>query len=362
MILIGTNEGIYRWSEGAGWPVFHGLQDREVVGLVSPGRGMLTALSASGEVLESENNGMDWRVLPLPEGVERPTTIAADLKTAGVVVASRPMGLYGRRVGAATPRAKPAPVGMGSTMVHRARGLADGATALIAPGRKRVAPTLDAIRLAGWSALPSPPVPKTGVAPEVRALAEVGGSWFAAVGGAGLWRTTDLGKAWVQCEGLPAEVYGVRGVPGRAGQVWSATHEGCRLSVDGGITWEDRSAGLEGARHVRAIEVKPGAPDVLLAGAAPQAPFEIKAASRQGLNFGLYESVNGGKSWTQVLRSFPDVLEYDTITDIRFDPADAENALVALGSGELWVTRNGGFYWGPLARQIRAARVLCAVG
>ena len=33
MILIGTDEGIYRWFEGAGWPVFHSLQDRAILGL-----------------------------------------------------------------------------------------------------------------------------------------------------------------------------------------------------------------------------------------------------------------------------------------------------------------------------------------
>ena len=32
MILIGTEDGIYRWFEGASWPVFHSLQGRRVVG------------------------------------------------------------------------------------------------------------------------------------------------------------------------------------------------------------------------------------------------------------------------------------------------------------------------------------------
>jgi photosystem II stability/assembly factor-like uncharacterized protein len=152
----------------------------------------------------------------------------------------------------------------------------------------------------------------------------------------------------------------VRTAAERPGHVWAATHDGCWFSPDAGASWEDRSAGLEGARHARAIEVKPGAPDTLLAGCAPPAPFET-VAPRQGLNFALYESTNGGKTWAQVKRNFPDVFENDTISDIRYDPAAPENIVVALGSGELWVTRNGGAYWGPLARQIHAAWVLCGV-
>jgi len=76
----------------------------------------------------------------------------------------------------------------------------------------------------------------------------------------------------------------------------------------------------------------------------------------------LYESSNGGKSWAQVKRGFPEDLYHDTITDIRYDPASPDNVIVALGSGELRVSRNAGAYWSPLARQTRSARVLCAVG
>ena len=99
---------------------------------------------------------------------------------------------------------------------------------------------------------------------------------------------------------------------------------------------------------------------VFLAGCAPAAGLDSVAVSPEGLNFGLFESTNGGKSWTQVKKNFPESFGSDTISDIRFDLADPDRTIVALGSGEIWATRNGGAYWGPLARQIRAARVLCA--
>lgn len=357
MIFIGTDEGIYRWLEGAGWPVFHGLQDRSVVGLASPGPGVLVAVDRSGGVWETTDNGLSWCAVPLPEGAGPASVAAVAGLPPTVVVAVEPLGLYQRAVGAPIPRSMeppPAHAGFVPRVAHRARGLAEGATALLAPRRRRVAPDAEAVRLAGWTRLKAPTAPRSTTGPVVRALVEAQGVWFAAVGGAGLWTSGDGGSSWTQCHGLPSEVYAIRPVAGRPGHVWAATDDGCRFSTDSGATWADRSAGLENVRHVRAVDVKPGAPDTLLAGAAPRGQAGGES------NFALYESADGGEKWTQVKKVFPDRLEADAITDIRYDPADPDNAVVALRSGELWATRNDGVYWGPLARQIKAARVLCA--
>ena len=361
MILIGTDEGIYRWIEGAGWPVFHGLQDRSVVGLAASGPGALAVLDRSGDLLETTDNGEHWRLIPIPEGAGRPSGLAAGTPF-GLVLAVKPLGLYRRAFGAPVPKAPvPSATGPGfrPKVVNTGRDLAQRASALLAPGRPRIVADPEAVRLAGWRPLNTPIVPRTTVAPSIRTLAAASGVWFAAVTGAGLWRSGDTGQSWTQCPGLPAEVYALRPVAERPGHVWAATDDGCWFSTDSGATWEDRGAGLENARHARAIEVKPGAPDTLLVGAAPRSAVEGHAVAREGLNFALFESTNGGKSWTHVKRSFPDRLEADAIADIRYDPTAPDHAMVALGSGELWVTRNDGAYWGPLARQIKAARALC---
>ncbi len=146
------------------------------------------------------------------------------------------------------------------------------------------------------------------------------------------------------------------------GRLFAATSDGCWVSDDAGQTWADRSGGLEKARFLSALEVRPGEPDVLLAGVAPREVFAPQAEPAKGLGFSLFESANGGKSWTQVRRGFPELLERDAIADIRHDPTAPENVIVALASGELWVTRNRGAYWGPLARQIRAARASARSG
>jgi hypothetical protein len=357
MILIGTDEGIYRWFEGCGWPIFHSLQDRAIVGLASPGAGLLAAIDREGEILESVNNGQTWDVIPGPEGAggaaAKPTALAVWGEPSTIVLATQPLGLYRRVVGAPLPREATSTGGRAPALLVRARTLARGATARLAP-RGRSAP---ASPTTVWGALGKPEVAKGKVAAAaaIRALALGDGTpplWFVAVRGAGLWRSLDEGTTWQQCPGLPGEVLALRTIPSRPGSVVAATDDGCRISPDGGQTWEDRSAGLEKARYLGAIEVKPDEPDILLAG----------AASAEGMGYALYESTNGGKSWTQVKRSFPEDLHYDVITDIRYDPAAPDNVVVALGSGELWVSRNAGAYWCPLARQTRAARALCAVG
>jgi hypothetical protein len=362
MILIGTDQGIYRWFEGCGWPIFHSLQDRSIVGLASPGRGVLVAVDRSGDLLESTSNGTSWEKVPLPAGAGRPSAMAIQGTPPAIVLATRPLAFYWRVIGEPIPRAaRPAAPG---SWVGRARNFAEGATALVAPRRARQAFDAEAVRLGGWTPLNAPAAPRTSVGPEVTALAALLGDSapvLAAVSGSGLWRSSDAGRSWVEIPGLPKEIHAIREVPGRPSEVWAATADGCRFSADGGQTWEDRSAGLENARQVRAIAAKPGNPSVLLAGAAP-IPGD-KASPDGGLGHTLYESSNAGKTWTPVVkRNFPEGLDYDTISDIRFDPVSPDNVVVALGSGELWVTRNGGAYWEPLARQTRATRVLCAVG
>ncbi|MFO0954623.1 MAG: hypothetical protein U0835_26365 [Isosphaeraceae bacterium] len=350
MILIGTDEGIYRWVEGSGWPVYHGLQDRAVVALATGGPGVLAAADRTGALLESTDTGLTWSDVALPEGAGTPAGFCVGGKGREVVLATRSGAYFRRGVGTPAPRARDLDT---STWVGRARTLAEGATVLLAPKSRRPAATAEAIRLAGWTPTGAP---STTAASSVR-LAWLPGDtpvWLTAAAGAGLSRSTDSGKTWSKVDGLAADVHALRPVPGRPGEVWAATADGCRFSGDAGQTWEDRSSGLEKARNVRAIAVKPDEPATLLAAAAASEPKGPDA---------LYESTNSGKTWAPVVkRNFPVDLTYDTISDIRHDPAAPDCVLIALGSGELWATRNGGAYWGPLARQTKSARVLCGIG
>jgi hypothetical protein len=367
MILIGTDEGIYRWFDGCGWPIFHSLQDRAIVSLGSPGAGLIAAIDRDGQVLESVNNGLDWEVIPGPgaggAAARTPAVLAVWGEPEVLVLVTKPLGFYRRAIGAPVPRPAAPSGAAAQDWIGRARTLAEGATALLAP--RKSAAAARAAQAPAWTALGTPEGAGGGIASEapVRALADGGGTppaWFAAVRGAGIWRSVDAGESWQKCPGLPEDVTALRTLPAKPGTVLAATAEGCRISTDRGQTWEDRSTGLENARYISAIEVKPDNPDILLAGAAPRPPDAAGAAPVKGLRFALYESTNGGKSWAQVKRGFPEDIQHDVITDIRYDPAAPENVIVALSSGELWLSRFDRAYWCPLARQTKAARVLCA--
>ena len=311
MIYIGTDGGIYRWTEGAPWPVFHALQGRRIVALAAPGGGMLAAGDDSGGVWESLNNGLDWRPAPFPAWNKPVGPLAVgggDPPT--FLVATEGSGLYRRAFGAN-----------------------------------------------GWDPVPSPTARTSGPAPKIRSLA-TGPTWFAAVAGEGLWRSADSGATWTRCEGLPAEVFAVRAPLKPAGIVLAGTSEGAWISRDGGNAWEKLGSGLEAVPHVSAIEISPEDPKFLLAGVAPSEPGAGAAAPRDGLAFALHESKDAGKTWARVRRGLPEDLMHDTIVDIRFDPHAPDYGMVALGSGELWRTRTGGDWWEPLARQIKGARVL----
>lgn len=355
MIYIGTDEGIYRWIKGTFWPAFHSLQECAVVSLASPGAGLLAVVDDTGRVWESDNNGLNWAEIPVPEGAGRPLAVALADSAFSILLTTKPLGLYRRVVGAPVPRRPSATLGGAPAFFRNVLS----STALLTRPAKRRGEASDA---EAWTKLKPPPASGQATASSIRTLAVgpgAGGPWYAAVTGAGLWRSEDGGASWQSCPGVPAEVYAIRTAVKPNEIVAVATADGCWVSKDRGQTWEDRSGGLEQARHLRALELDPDDSNTMLAGAAAPAGT---AGAPAGARFSLYESADGGKTWGRVRRGFPEFIEHDTISDIRFDPDATENAIVALESGELWRTNNGGAWWEPIARQIRAARVLCAVG
>ena len=352
MILVGTDDGIYRWFEGGPWLTFHSLQGRSIVGLSAPAPGSLVALDDAGRVFESTDNGQNWRTLPGADSPDRITAVTTVGRPATILAGTRSHTILTRPFDRKDP--KPGgPLGLLSVPLIKKREHAPhgthGATALAeAPSAPE-----------GWTACGAIPAEGPGIG-AARGFIEAGASLFAIVAGSGLWTSTDRGRHWRRIEPLGRDVHALRSVPGTNGLV-AATGDGVRISDDGGITWADRSAGLEGMRHVHSVEVRPDNPSYLLAGVAPSDPDTPGAASRDGLGFALFESKDAGKSWIHVKRGFPARLAYDSIEDMRWDPAAPGYAIISLGSGECWRTRSNGDWWEPISRTTRAARVLCAL-
>lgn len=349
MIYIGTDQGIYRWFHGAPWPIFHSLQEQSVIGIAGAAGGVLAALDTDGNVWESMTNGMEWRRLSRPSGAGRPTALglANGAAPALLLATAGPLGLFRRPVGTAEPmeKAAPPPLAAARRVISYALGTHQGGTATRtrASGRKRP--------VAVWSPVATPSVELAGSLNGARLLLTGEGQqpWLAAVVGSGLWSGAGTDVTWTRCAGLPDEVYAVR----RAGETLVAgTSQGVWISADGGKSWAAKSDGLGDHQTVTAVDLKPGDPRVLLAGAS------VAGVNGAVTRTALFESKDGGAAWKHVTRGFPVDLETDRIVDIRHDPANTDFALVALASGELWKTFTDGFWWEPLARQIHRARVL----
>jgi photosystem II stability/assembly factor-like uncharacterized protein len=314
MIYLGTESGLYRWTLSAPWPVYHSLQGLRVRAVLAGGEGRLTVVDDGGRLLETSNNGETWDAIDLPVGVSDSTAYALGGSPLTMLLASRPMGLFCRP--------------------HGSRW---------------------------WTKLASP-VGDEGTSQTVNALAITSGAspvLLASVVGGGLYRSTDGAKTWAKVAETPATIHTIRTV---GSQVVLGTDQGVYLSTDSGATFAPAGKGLEAVPQVYCLDINPANPAWMLAGAAAASPVASKAAVRpQGFQFGLYETKDGGKTWAKVLKKgLPELIAFDTISDIRFDPGDPDNILMAQGSGECWLTKNGGDYWVVISRAIESARALAA--
>lgn len=313
MIYFGTESGLFRWSQGSAWPVFHSLQDRRIKTVLAGGEGRLTVVDDNGSILESLTNGASWTSIELPVGAGAATASAIGGTPLIMILATRSAGLYCRAIGSQW-----------------------------------------------WTKLNGPTLDPSVKDPQINALAiTIGASpvVLAAVAGVGLFRTADAGKSWSPVADAPKEIHVIRAV---GGTIALGTDQGVWVSTNQGESFSPFEKGLEAVPQVHSLDINPSDPKHLLAGAAAAKPV-TGGVRPQGFQFGLYESKDGGKTWAKVVKKgLPELVAFDTISDIRFDPADPDCIIMAQGSGECWFTQNGGDYWGVLSRAIESARSLAA--
>jgi photosystem II stability/assembly factor-like uncharacterized protein len=311
MIYLGTEAGLYRWTQGWSWPVYHSLQERRIRTVLAGGEGRLTVIDDAGKILETLNNGLSWKPVDLPVGVSSVSASCIGGSPLTMILATRGEGIYCRAVGNAW-----------WTKIAQPVAENEAVTALC------LTSTASPVLLAG-------------------------------VSGSGLFRTTDGGKTWAKVEGTPEDIHVIRS---SGKMVVIGSSQGAWVSTDEGATFTQSEKGLEGVPQVYSLDISPKDPKWILAGAAAAAA--VKGGIRpQGFQFGLYESKDGGKTWAKVIkRGLPELVAFDTISDIRFDPAEPECIIMAQGSGECWMTSNGGDYWVVISRAIESARSLSATG
>ncbi|MBI3789352.1 MAG: glycosyl hydrolase [Gemmatimonadetes bacterium] len=147
-------------------------------------------------------------------------------------------------------------------------------------------------------------------------------TFYAASATGGLWKTLDAGITWTPVFDREAthSIGAVSVAQARPSEVWVGTGEatnrqssswgdGVYKSVNGGRTWTNM--GLGDTHHIARIAIHPSNPDIV---------FVAAVGHLWGPNAerGLYKTSDGGRSWTRVL-----FVDTETgVTDVAIDPSD----------------------------------------
>ncbi|MCX6565036.1 MAG: glycosyl hydrolase [Candidatus Aminicenantes bacterium] len=149
-------------------------------------------------------------------------------------------------------------------------------------------------------------------------------TWYVAAGSGGVWKTENAGTTWTPVfDGQPSYSIGCISLdPVNPEIVWIGTGEnvsgrhvgygdGVYKSLNGGKTWTNM--GLKNSEHIARILIDPRNSAVIYV--AAEGPLWSPGGER-----GLYKTVDGGKTWTLSLE-----ISKDTgVTSAEFDPANPD--------------------------------------
>ena len=168
--------------------------------------------------------------------------------------------------------------------------------------------------------------------------------YYAATASGNLWKTENAGTTWTALfENEGSYSLGVITLdPNDPNVVWVGSGEnnaqrsvafgdGIYRSRDGGKSWTNM--GLQDSGHIGQIWINPEDSDHLRV--AAQGPLWSDGGDR-----GLYESVDGGASWTRLL----DIDEHTGVNEFVVDPADPDTIVATSYQRRrhVWVLINGG--------------------
>ena len=167
---------------------------------------------------------------------------------------------------------------------------------------------------------------------------------YVAVASGGVWKTENAGTTWTPIFDDQGS-YSIGCItldPSDPNVVWVGTGEnnsqrsvgygdGVYKSLDGGKSW--KKMGLDEAEHIAKIVVDPRDSNVVYV--AAQGPLWSSGGDR-----GLYKTVDGGKTWNNVL----EISEHTGVSDLVFDPRDPDVLYAAAYQRRrhVWTLINGG--------------------
>jgi len=210
------------------------------------------------------------------------------------------------------------------TMMRRAGLLLVLAAAAGIAGATEASGKLDAKTFAGLKLRNIGPAVMSG---RIAAIAVDPGNrsvWYVAAGSGNLWKTTNAGTSWQPIFDDQAS-YSLGAVavdPGNPDIVWLGSGEnvsgrhvgygdGVYKSLDGGKSWTN--VGLRASEHIGDILVDPRDGNVVYV--AAEGPLWSAGGER-----GVFKTIDGGKTWNAVLK----ISDETGVTDLDFDPRDPD--------------------------------------
>ncbi|WKD84740.1 Xyloglucanase [Polaribacter huanghezhanensis] len=188
---------------------------------------------------------------------------------------------------------------------------------------------------------------------------------YAGTASGGLWKSTSAGIKWdpIFDKELTASIGSVAIQQSNPSVIWVGTGEGnprnslnggfgIYKSLDAGKTW--KSMGLEKTRHIHRVVIDPTNPDIVYAAA-------IGSPWGEHPERGVYKTVDGGKSWKQILFNN----NRTGAADLVMDPSNPNKLIAAMwehkrdpwffksggeGSG-MYITHDGGENWKKITQK-----------